>query len=57
MSSLVLKNFSQRTRELAPGFVVSSVVAAAACFFIRALWCASHAICTITRHEREFFSC
>lgn len=32
MSSLVLKNFSQRTRELAPGFVVSSVVAAAACF-------------------------
>ncbi|MFV5584210.1 YeiH family protein [Acinetobacter oleivorans] len=32
MSSLVLKNFSQRTREIAPGFVVSSVVAAAACF-------------------------
>lgn len=32
MSSLVLKNFSQRTRELAPGFVVSSVVAAAASF-------------------------
>lgn len=32
MASLVLKNFLQRTRELAPGFVVSSVVAAAACF-------------------------
>ena len=32
MASLVLKNFTQRTRELAPGFVVSSVVATAACF-------------------------
>ena len=32
MASLVLKNFTQRTRELAPGFIVSSVVAAAASF-------------------------
>lgn len=32
MASLVFKNFTQRTRELAPGFIVSSVVAAAASF-------------------------
>ena len=40
MSAIALTRIHSRTRELAPGFVVSLIVAAAASFFVRALRCA-----------------